>query len=63
MRQLGDEVEFYYSGWGLTGTIVSVTDDPERKRGAQYTLKCNKFAFVRFHFNKDDEMVWVEPIV
>lgn len=62
MKQLGEEVPFFHSGWPLTGTVVQVTLDPGLGK-AEYVLQCDKFFGVRFHFNPNDEMIWIENVL
>lgn len=62
MKQLGEEVSFTYSGFPVRGTVVSVTDDPGLAR-IEYVVQCNKFLGARFHFNTDDQIIWVENML
>lgn len=62
MKQVGDEVGFFYSGWPMTGEVIQVHENPGPGVG-KYVVKPYKLLGARLHFNENDEIIWVQNII
>lgn len=61
MKQIGDEVEFLYSGWSMKGEVIQVHENPGLGVG-KYVVRPYKLIGVHLHFNENDEIIWVQNI-